>query len=74
MCTPSLTTKLTDVNGNIFNVQGPPRWISMETTTLPNNDNIAHLGIKVVCDPNDGTTEPWFDVYETLLIEFRTKL
>jgi len=76
MITPSLTTTLNDVAGLSFNVQGPPRWIQMANPLLPNNININHLGIKVISDinPNTYLSSQTYDVYETLLVQFRTKL
>jgi len=74
-CTiPKLTR---DVNNNpVLKIEGA-NWMQLLPQTISgvvyNNANVAHIGLKVIFEYNNNTTDVIFDEYITCYCQFRTK-
>lgn len=73
-CRPSPTLLLEDTNGNKFVQEQPPKWIQLDNSIQPNNINVEHLGVKYITEINNSGETLNVDVFETLWVEFKTKL
>nr|WAE42248.1 MAG: capsid protein [Cressdnaviricota sp.] len=69
---PSVTVKLTDVNGNSYLQEQKPQWIQLANNFF--NQVIAHLGCKVISEVQSSGMTVTAEIYTDIMVEFRNKV
>lgn len=75
---PAYCPRLThDINNNPMLVVDKPRWLQIATQTIAgtsyNQQNVNHIGCKIICETNFNNDEVVMDLYYKIHVMFRNK-